>query len=97
MKNLFKNKSFYFGLAAIFAVAVGVYIAVPTSNDTLTTEPATTTTEKVDTQVQPAVNADPMLNTDKNTVQAPAIKAQPQTETIKNAEPVNNNSAGTAN
>ena len=57
MKNLFKNKNFYFGLAATFAVALGLYIAFPASKDVPATDKVTNTQpQETNEAVQPAAN-----------------------------------------
>ena len=90
MKNLFKNKSFYLGLAATFAIAAGLYIAFPTSEDASSTDQATTTQpQKNDAAVQPAVNAGSESTSDpaKFDKPAPANNAQPNDGGKQNVDP----------
>ena len=76
MKNFFKNKNFYFGLAAVFAVIAGLYFALPANlknSDTVQTNVTEASTEKTDEPTavtQPAVNKVEL----KNTVPANEVK-----------------------
>ena len=90
MKNLFKNKSFYLGLAATFAIAAGLYLASPTSKDATSTDQATTTqSQKNDTAEQPAVNAEPESTSDPvKSEKTPAVNnAQPNDGGKQNVDP----------
>ncbi len=93
MKNLFKNKSFYLGLAATFAVAVGLYIAFPTSKDVSTTKAATTQSQKNDAAVQPAANTESTSEPVKNESPAPAVNVQPTDGGKQNIDPVSDDKA----
>ena len=94
MKNLFKNKSFYLGLAATFAVAAGLYIAFPTSKDVSNTNQATTTqSQKDDVAVQPASNAESTSDPVKNESPAPAINIQPNDGGKQNVDPISDDKA----
>ena len=57
MKNLFKNKNFYLGLAAAFAIVTGIYLTVPTGIGASDAHQVQTTDNKsVDTEVDSAIN-----------------------------------------
>jgi hypothetical protein len=96
MKNLFKNKSFYLGLAATFAVAVGLYVAFPVSKDTSVTEKTTNTQSQESEAVQPAVNAESTIDPVKTEITTPVIKIQPNDggKQDEGTVPTNSNSAG---
>ena len=82
MKNLFKNKSFYFGLAATFAVALGLYIAFPSNNDVQTASEVTTQTQGTDSTGQPAANMNqPAVNAVTNPIAPKSEKTAPVTNT----------------
>lgn len=88
MKNLFKNKSFYFGLAAIFAVVAGLYMAFPTADDTVQEQTVETTDKdsgdksviraesinspEVTKPSTPAANTKPVIDSKQNTENEPA-------------------------
>ena len=88
MKNLLKKKGFYLGLAAIFAVAAGLYLSFPQGDDTNTAD-QTKSTQTVDTQ--PASNVVPAV---ENQAVKPSatINNQPAVETPKSnqIEPTDN-------
>ena len=89
MKSLFKNKSFYLGLAATFAVAAGLYIAFPTSKDASNTDQATTSQpQKTETAVQPATNTESTATPVKSEKPAPVINVQPNDGGKQNVDPV---------
>jgi hypothetical protein len=76
MKNLFKNKSFYLGLAATFAVAAGLYMAFPKSDNTNVADQ----TEAGQT-VAPTVDSQPASNTGstvESAVTKPAVSVNNQ-------------------
>ena len=84
MKNLFKNKSFYFGLAATFAVALGLYIAFPNNNSDQTDSEVTTQTQGTDSAEQPAANVNqPAINSVTN----PAAPKSETTAPVTNTQP----------
>ena len=86
MKNLFKNKSLYLGLAATFAVVAGLYFALPASvkvsdtDKTQVEESASTKSEGTVTKIQPKVEP-----TNEN----PVVPSQPAVN-IDNVDEVDN-------
>ena len=94
MKNLLKNKKFYFGTVAAVAVAAGLYFAIPAM--TTTNDEQTNTAESSKTEIDkstvmqneptsPAVNVQPS----EGGIKVPAVIIQPTEESDQN--PTNTN------
>lgn len=83
MKNLFKNKSFYIGLAATFAIVAGLYFTLPQADTTAANDQKQTTETTLKEEVNESVIRSAPV---EKPVKVPAINVNSSDNNIDNVD-----------